>query len=246
MIIEEGINRMFVKGEDVFYYLTIYNESYDMPAMPEGVRDGILRGPLPVQDGQARRREAHGATARQRRDPERGAASAGDPGDEVRRRQHGLQRDELPGSCAATRSSASAQPRLHPDQPRQVAVRGASAREATRGADHRASDYMRALPEQIAPYLDGRLLALGTDGFGRSETRQNLRRFFEIDAEHVRVAALYALAERGELDRAVVTQAIKDLGVDPERPAPWTVWSRFMSGSSCLERVELSTCTTSD
>jgi len=86
-----------------------------------------------------------------------------------------------------------------------------------------SSDYMRALPEQVAPYLNNRLLALGTDGFGRSETRANLRRFFEVDAEHVAVATLHALAERGQLDRGLVKQAIQDLGVDPERPAPWTV-----------------------
>jgi pyruvate dehydrogenase E1 component len=64
---------------------------------------------------------------------------------------------------------------------------------------------------------------LGTDGFGRSETRPNLRRFFEVDAEHVTVATLHALADRGQIDRGVVKQAIQDLGIDPERPAPWTV-----------------------
>jgi pyruvate dehydrogenase E1 component len=85
------------------------------------------------------------------------------------------------------------------------------------------SDYMRALPEQVAGYLGGRLLALGTDGFGRSETRKALRRFFEIDAEHVAVAALYALAERGEIDRAAVAKAIKEIGLNPDAPAPWTV-----------------------
>ena len=73
---------------------------------------------------------------------------------------------------------------------------------------------MRALPEQVSTYLDGRLLALGTDGFGRSETRQALRRFFEVDAESVTVAALYALSEHEGLDRKVVQQAIKDLGID--------------------------------
>jgi pyruvate dehydrogenase E1 component len=93
----------------------------------------------------------------------------------------------------------------------------------TKGPIIASSDYMRAVPEQIANYVDGRLLALGTDGFGRSETRQSLRRFFEIDAESVAVAALYALAERGELERKVVAQAIRDLGINPEAPAPWTV-----------------------
>ena len=86
---------------------------------------------------------------------------------------------------------------------------------------------LRAVPESVGPFLTdakgSRLLALGTDGFGRSETRKALRRFFEVDAEHVTVAALHALAELGALDRSVVARAIKDLGVDPERPAPWTV-----------------------
>jgi len=93
----------------------------------------------------------------------------------------------------------------------------------TNGPVIASSDYLRALPEVIGPYLDGRLVALGTDGFGRSETRKNLRRFFEVDAEHVTIAALAALAEKGQLDRAVVTKAIADLGVNPDAPAPWTV-----------------------
>ena len=113
--------------------------------------------------------------------------------------------------------------RLHPDKPRKVPYV-----EQVLGTDAfipviASSDYMRAMPEQIAPYLNNRLLALGTDGFGRSETRANLRRFFEVDAEHVTVATLTALAERGEMDRAVVAKAIKDLGLDPDRPDPWTV-----------------------
>jgi pyruvate dehydrogenase E1 component len=86
---------------------------------------------------------------------------------------------------------------------------------------------MRALPEQVAPYLHdakgGRLVALGTDGFGRSETRKNLRRFFEVDAESVVVAALAALADRGEIDREVVRKAITELGINPDLPPPWTV-----------------------
>ncbi|HEX4611012.1 MAG TPA: pyruvate dehydrogenase (acetyl-transferring), homodimeric type, partial [Urbifossiella sp.] len=112
--------------------------------------------------------------------------------------------------------------RLHPDQPPQEPyVRQVLAR--TKGPIVATSDYMRTLPEQVAPYLDGRLLALGTDGFGRSETRTALRRFFEVDAEHVAVAALTALANRGELGRDVVKQAIADLGLNPNAPDPWTV-----------------------
>ncbi len=93
----------------------------------------------------------------------------------------------------------------------------------TKGPIVASSDYQRALPESISPYLGDRLYALGTDGFGRSETRKNLRRFFEVDAESVVVTALHALFVRGELAAEVVKQAIEDLGLDPERPAPWTV-----------------------
>jgi pyruvate dehydrogenase E1 component len=93
----------------------------------------------------------------------------------------------------------------------------------TKGPVVATSDYMRALPETVAPYLNGRLLALGTDGFGRSETRKALRRFFEVDAEHVAFAALSALVQRGELDRAVLTKAIADLGLNTAAPPPWTV-----------------------
>jgi pyruvate dehydrogenase E1 component len=221
-VIEDGINRMFVRGEDLFYYLTIYNESYDMPAMPEGVRDGILKGLYPFKtvkpDGATHAVQLLGSGVILR---------------EVLRAQ------EILGSryqVASTVYSATSYQelrrdaiecerlnRLHPDLPRRVPYV-----EQVLGTDTRvpviaSSDYMRAVPEQVASYLNNRLLALGTDGFGRSETRANLRRFFEIDAEHVAVAALHALAERGALDRSVVIQAIKDLGVDPERPAPWTV-----------------------
>jgi pyruvate dehydrogenase E1 component len=82
---------------------------------------------------------------------------------------------------------------------------------------------MRSVAEMVGPFLDNRLVALGTDGFGRSETRQALRRFFEIDAPNVAHAALTALADRGELDRSVAVKAVKELGLDADAPPPWTV-----------------------
>jgi pyruvate dehydrogenase E1 component len=82
------------------------------------------------------------------------------------------------------------------------------------------SDFMKIVPEQIAPWVPGGLTTLGTDGFGRSDTRENLRRFFEIDAESVVIATLHALAQRGAIDKKVVAQAIKDLAVDPEKIHP--------------------------
>jgi len=221
-VIEEGINRMFVKGEDLFYYLTIYNESYDQPPMPEGVRDGILKGLYPFKtvqpDGAKHTVQLLGSGVILR---------------EVLRAQEIL---ATKYSVASTVLSATSYQelrrdaiecervnRLHPDQPKKVPYVRQVLGEDGNVPVIASSDYMRALPEQVAPYLNNRLLALGTDGFGRSETRANLRRFFEVDAEHVAVAALHALAERGQLDRAVVGQAVRDLGIDPDRPAPWTV-----------------------
>jgi pyruvate dehydrogenase E1 component len=220
VIIEEGINRMFVRGEDIFYYLTVYNENYDMPAMPEGVRDGILRGLYALRtvkpDGTKSTVQLLGS---------------GVILNEVLKAQKLLA--EKYGVGSAVYSATSYQElrrdcmeverhnRLHPEEkPAKSYVQQLLGE--TEGPIIASSDYMRAVPEQIANYLDGRLLALGTDGFGRSDTRPALRRFFEVDAESVTVAALYALAERGELESGVVTKAIKELGIDADAPAPWS------------------------
>jgi pyruvate dehydrogenase E1 component len=222
VIIEDGINAMFVRDEECFYYLTIYNEAYAMPALPgEHVRDGILRGIYPFKTV-----KPDGAKL------EVQLLGSGVILNEVLRAQAILAEKF---GIASTVYSVTSYPqlrrdaiecerfnRLHPDQtgkfPYVQKVLG-----NTKGPIVASSDYMRSLVEMVGPYLDGRLLALGTDGFGRSETRKNLRRFFEVDAESVTIAALYALAERGDYDRNAVAKAIKDLGVDPNKPAPWTV-----------------------
>ncbi len=233
VIIEEGINRMFVKGEDVFYYLTVYNESLEMPAMPEGARDGILRGLYPFRTVVPALRDGTGE-----RVPPRSVGTtvqllgSGVILNEVLRAQKLLA--EKYGIGSTVYSATSYQElrrdclecerfnRLHPDQkPRTSHVQQVLGN--TQGPIIASSDYMRAVPEQIASYVDGRLLALGTDGFGRSETRPALRRFFEIDAENIVVASLYALAQRGEIDRGIVAKAIKEHGINPDMPAPWTV-----------------------
>ena len=226
VIIEEGINAMFVRNEECFYYLTIYNENYDMPAMPgEDVREGIVRGIYPFK-----------TVTPERSKHEVQLLGSGVILNEALRAQQILA--ERFGVASTVFSVTSYQllrrdaleceryNRLHPDGEGKLAyvqkVLG-----NTRGPVIATSDYMRALPEQIAPYLHdakgGRLLALGTDGFGRSETRKNLRRFFEIDGESVAVAALSALAERGEIDHATVRKAITELGVNADAPPPWTV-----------------------
>jgi len=220
-IIEDGIQRMFVKGEDIFYYLTLYNEAYEMPAAPEGVREGILRGLYAVKTATPSKAKL---TVQ--------LLGSGVILNEVLRAQTILA-DKY--NVASTVYSATSYQqlrrdalecersnRLHPDQKKKVPyveqVLG-----STKGPIIASSDYMRALPEQVAPYLNQRLVALGTDGFGRSDTRKALRRFFEVDAESVVAAALYALAEHGELDRTAVKKAIVDLGLNADKPPPWTL-----------------------
>ncbi|MDB5311829.1 MAG: aceE [Gemmataceae bacterium] len=222
VIVEEGINAMFVRNEECFYYLTVYNENYAMPAMPgEDVREGIVRGAYPFRtmrpDGAKLEVQILGSgvillealRAQKLLAEKYGVASTVYSVTSYQM----LRRDAI--DCERFN-------RLHPDGPaREPYVRKVLG--GTKGPIVATSDYMRALPEQLAPYLDGRLLALGTDGFGRSETRRALRRFFEVDAEHVAVAALHALAARGELDKGVVGKAIADLGISPDAPDPWTV-----------------------
>jgi len=222
VIIEEGINAMFVRNEECFYYLTVYNESYDMPAMPgEHVREGITKGLYPFKTVRP-----EGAKH------EVQILGSGVILNEALRGQQILA--ENYGIASTVYSATSYQMlrrdalecerhnRLHPasekKQPFVSQVLG-----KTEGPIVATSDYMRAVPEQVASYLEGRLVALGTDGFGRSETRKALRRFFEMDAEHVVLAALTALADRGEIDRSVAEKAIQDLGVKQDAPPPWTV-----------------------
>jgi len=109
--------------------------------------------------------------------------------------------------------------RLHPmDSPRKSYLE--TTLEEERGAFVAVSDHMKMVPDQIAPWIPGGLTTLGTDGFGRSDTRERLRRFFEVDAECTAIATLSALAEKGQLERSVVQKAIKELDVDPEKVHP--------------------------
>jgi pyruvate dehydrogenase E1 component len=221
VIVQDGMRRMYAAGEDVFYYVTLYNENYEMPAMPAGVEDGILRGMYKFRE----RTSAVGTRHVQ-------LLGSGCILPEVLKAQEILAERYGVSSTVWSVTSYKELRRdaleirrwnmLHPDQPARLsylekAVGGAP------GPFVAASDYMRALPEQIAAWLPGGLTALGTDGFGRSDTRRALRRFFEVDAAAVTVAALYALCERRQVSAAVVKKAIEDLEIDTEQPAPWTV-----------------------
>jgi pyruvate dehydrogenase E1 component len=217
VIIQDGLRRMYQDGERIFYYLTLYNENLLMPPMPEGVEQGILKGLYKFKAGSSGKKiKAHlfgsgpilrSALAAQESLSERYNVSA-DVWSATSYKQ--LRVDAL----AAQRWN-----RLHPaDTPKKSYLE--TTLEKEKGVFVAVSDFMKLVPDQIAPWIPGGLTTLGTDGFGRSDTRENLRRFFEIDPPMVVVATLHALASRGAVDKTVVAKAIRDLGVDPEKAHP--------------------------
>jgi pyruvate dehydrogenase E1 component len=231
LIIEDGIRRMYVAGEDVFYYLTLYNENYPMPPMPkdDGIAEGALRGlyrfrpsPLGGKGSGVRGRSERSASG----SPSKVHLFGSGPilrealrAQEMLAEHFGIAADVWSAtSYKQLRSDALDVERwnmLHPSaQPRQSYIEKVLANES--GVFVAATDYMRAVPEMIDRWVPGGLFALGTDGFGRSESRDKLRRFFEIDAECITVAALSRLAQRGDLKPAIVQEAIEKLGIDPE------------------------------
>ncbi len=219
VILQDGIRRMYEQDEAIFYYITVMNENYEMPAMPEGSREGILRGLYKLKD--AKKKKLHvnllgsGAILNETVKAQAILAEKYGVSSHVysATSYKELRRDAL--ECQRWNM-------LHPSEtPRQSYLE--TLLEGVSGPFVAASDYMRTFAEQIGPFLPGPLLALGTDGFGRSETREALRRFFEVDASAIVVAALHMLAEDGKIERTVVAQAISDLGVNPNAPAPWTV-----------------------
>jgi pyruvate dehydrogenase E1 component len=219
VIVEEGIRRMYVDGEDVFYYLTVANEMYTHPPMPEGAREGILRGcyklvPAAAVPGwPSVHLFASGAIVREAQRAQdllaerRVAAHVWSVTSflELRRDALAVQRWNMLHPLATPRQSYLAS--ILADEPYPIVA---------------ASDYMKIVADQIAPFAPAGLCALGTDGFGRSDERAALRRFFEVDAESITVAALSILAQRGEVDTKDVAQAISELGLDPEKPDPAT------------------------
>jgi len=220
VIVQDGIRRMYQEQESIFYYLTLYNDNYPMLPMPEGAVEGILKGMYRLQT------EAAGDGK-----PSVQLLGSGPIMREVLRAQTMLKEQYGIGSTIWSvtsykelRYDALETERwnmLHPDQPPRTSYLG-TILQGVEGPFVAASDYMRTLPEQIARWIPG-LVALGTDGFGRSESREALRNFFEVDAEHIVFASLHALAVAGKIDRALVSKAITDLKINPDQPASWTV-----------------------
>jgi pyruvate dehydrogenase E1 component len=217
-IIQDGIRRMYEAGEDVFYYITLGNENYPMAAMPKGAVEGILKGMYKLRPAAVKGRGTmvhllgSGAILREAMRAQEILAEryevAADVWSVTSYKE--LRRDAL----AVERWN-----RLHPTaKPKQSYVESLLGQE--KGIFIAASDYMKSLPEMITRWVPGGLVPLGTDGFGRSENRVSLRRFFEVDAECIALAALDRLAQRGEIKPDRVQKAIEELGIDPEKADP--------------------------
>jgi pyruvate dehydrogenase E1 component len=218
LIIQEGIRRMYEAQEDVFYYITLGNEKYPMPALPADVSEGVLRGmyrfrPTPIAvKGTKVNLLGSGSILRE-------ALRA----QELLAARHGVAADVWSvTSYKELRREALEVERwnmLHPEaESRRSYVEQLLAGET--GVFIAASDYMRSVPEMIGRWVPGGLLALGTDGYGRSENRVSLRRFFEVDAESIVLATLWRLKERGAIKAKQVAQALGELDINPEKPNP--------------------------
>ena len=219
VIIQHGLKRMVEDQENVFYYLTVMNENYLQPAMPEGVEEGILRGLYPLQRAEARK-DTHvrllgsGTILREVLAAVPLLESYGVSADVYSVTSFNeLRRDGL----AAERHNL-----LHPDEP----PRQSWVAEQLGGDDTpviASSDYMKVVAEQIRPFLPAPYRVLGTDGYGRSDTREKLRDFFEVDRRWVTLAALKSLVDAQHLPVKSLLEARDALGIDPEKPDPVTV-----------------------
>ncbi len=216
VIIRDGLKRLYSEGEEYFYYLTLYNESYEMPGMPEGAEEGILKGLYRLKPAsQAMSHKAH-------------IFGSGPLIREALRAQDILAQFDVSAdvwsatSYKLLRNDALRTNRwnmLHPTaSPKKSYLETLLQNE--QGVFLAVSDYMKMVPDQIAPWVPGGLMTLGTDGFGRSDTRANLRRFFEVDAELIAIAALYALYQKGSVPAQTVEAAIKKLDVNPDKSYP--------------------------
>jgi pyruvate dehydrogenase E1 component len=218
VIIRDGLKRMYADGEEYFYYLTLYNESYPMPGMPEGVEEGIIKGLYRFKS--APRGKAHKAHLFGSGPLLREALRA----QEMLAEQFDVSADVWSAtSYKLLRGDALRTKRWNMLHPTAVPKKSylESLLQNEEGVFIAVSDYMKMVPDQIAPWVPGGLTTLGTDGFGRSDTRPNLRRFFEVDAELATVATLYALYQKGLLPAQTVESALKNLGIDPEKPFPF-------------------------
>jgi pyruvate dehydrogenase E1 component len=220
-IVRDGLRRMIHEQEDVYYYITVMNENYAHPAMPAGAEEGILRGMYLLREGagaaSAPRVQLLGSGTILREVVAAADLLAEDFGvaadvwsvtsfNELRRDGLAVERENL----------------LHPEAERKRSY-VESALAGRPGPLVASTDYIRAYADGIRPFVERRYHVLGTDGFGRSDFRRNLRSFFEVDRRWVALAALRALADEGTVPRSEVARAIAKYGIDPNKPNPVTV-----------------------
>lgn len=215
VIVHDGLRRMFAEQEDVFYYLTVMNENYEQPALPEGSEEGILRGMHRV-------REAEGGDAQVR------LLGSGTILREVLAAADLLAEQGIRAEVWSVTSftelrrngmDVERHNRLHPDDERQVPF--VSEQLPGEVPVIAATDYIRQLPDGVRPWITAPYTVLGTDGFGRSDYRKALRAFFEIDRHHVLLAALGALADQGTVERKLLGETIEQYEIITDEGAPW-------------------------
>ena len=221
VIVQDGLRRMCQEQEDVFYYITVMNENYPHPEMPKGVEQHILKGMYLFRDAGKRLKGPRvqllgsGTILRE-------VIAAGD----ILKKEYDVNADiwSVTSFTELRREAMSIQRwnMLHPEKK----AKASHVENCFKGKDGpviAATDYMKIYADQIREYVPGCYRVLGTDGFGRSDTREKLRRFFEVDRYYIVVATLKALADEGKIDKQKVAQAIKQFKIDPERPDPVTL-----------------------
>jgi len=220
VIMQDGLRRMYQEQEDIYYYISVMNENYEHPAMPEGAEEGILKGMYRFRQGGAGsgpRVQLLGSGSILRE-----VIAAAD----LLKNDWGVEADiwSCPSFTQAARdgNECARWNLLHPTTPPRTCHVGQCLKD-TQGPVIASTDYVRAFAEQIRPFVPRRYTVLGTDGFGRSDTREKLRYFFEVDRHWVTLASLAALAEDGAIERQKVADAIKKYGIDPGKPNPLTV-----------------------
>jgi pyruvate dehydrogenase E1 component len=219
VIIHSGMKRMYQLKEKVFYYIAVMNENYQHPAMPKGAEEGIIKGIYCLEEGEEKGLKVQ-------------LMGSGTILREVIAAARLLKKDfkinadvwsvTSINELAREAQSCARWNQLHPTKKARQSYLETRLR-GRKGPVIISTDYIRSYAEQIREFVWSRFVSLGTDGFGRSDTRENLRTFFEVNRYYVAVAALKALSDDGELDSKVVQQAIKKYGIDPEKPEPTTV-----------------------
>jgi pyruvate dehydrogenase E1 component len=219
VIVRDGLRRMVDESEDVLYYLTVYNEPYPQPAMPEGIEQDIIKGLYRFREAPEER--THKAQILGSGSILQQALRA----QEMLAEEHDVAADVWSATSyqqlRVDALEAERWNRFHPEEARRQPFVTKSL-EGAEGPVVGVSDSIKAVPDQVARWMPAPFIPLGTDGFGRSDTREALRRFFEVDAESIVVATLAALAEFGDLKPEVVTEAIKRYELDPERASAYS------------------------